>query len=262
MKKFLGLVVLGLLAMNPSFALAAAPPPPPPDIPPPPTCSASVEVPRSNPNVAMVVVSCSEQMGVAISAFEANDGRLLCDNSRFFASVGESSACSFPRNKTRRLDYKIKVNAVPSGVLMVDTDGTVIKDPTFNFPPQGRLVSNAFLKPAKQQKRMHNGFFWDAIVKVYVSDADVDPTEGKALIKVEIVDTTDGTEKVLDSQMANSDQAVEFKVEHEHLDPLMFGKPHESGKLKMGRNTLKVRVYDAYQDSAHIDLPEVTVDLQ
>jgi hypothetical protein len=269
MKKFLGLCVLGLLSVSTSLVFAAAPPPPPPpqdlppqNLPPPPTCSASVAVPRDNRNVATVVVSCSEQMGVSVAVFEVGTGRLLCDNGRFFAANFEGGACSFPREKARRLDYKIRVNAVPSGALMVDQGGTVTKDPTFNYPPQGRLVSSAYLKPASQKKALGRGLFWDAIVKVYVSDADVDPTEGRALIKVEIVDTTGGTEKVLDSTMANSDQAVEFKVEHEHVEPLAFGKPHESGALKMGHNTLKVRVYDAYQESSRIELPEISVDLQ
>jgi hypothetical protein len=222
------------------------------------SCNASVGTDSRNPNVAKAYVNCNQNTGAAVSVF-GPQGSLLCENQRFFATTLDGEVCSFNRDRSHRLDYKIKVYAADSGALIGSTEGTVVKDATYFYPPQGTLVSDRFVQPVTQNKALGRGQYWDVSVKALVADGDVDPSENQRLIKVELIEVINGGEKVIKSDMANSGQTVQFSLEHEYVVPKLIGKPHESGDLHRGSNTLKVRVWDAYQGNVHVDLPEVTV---
>lgn len=222
------------------------------------TCDVDVKPSPQNRDLGQVYVSCNEPMGVIVNAYGVN-GNVLCSNPRFFANPNAAEVCYFNRDRSRKLQYRVDVNSAATGALVGSYAGTLLKEATYFYPPQGTLVSERYVQPPTQNKALGRGLYWDVSVKALVADGDVDPSENQRLIKVELIEVINGVEKVIKSDLANSGQTVEFKLEHEYVVPKLIGKPHEAGDLRRGTNTLKVRVWDAYQGSSKIDLPEITV---
>ena len=205
---------------------------------------------------AGLLVACSEGVGTDVRLYNSENGTLLCNNGRFYASPSLATACTFNRNPYQKLSYLIEIRT-STGELFTRRD-ILVKDPSWQYAPQGTYGHALTITTEKKKKAFGRGFYWPATIRARVSDGDVDPTEGKSYIKVDLVIMENGGERVLKTAYSNSLSEVAFEVEHEFVDPF-FGQPKHRGDLNHGENRLKVRVWDAYEGQSHVDLGEIRV---
>lgn len=230
------------------------PPPPPPQL----TCSTDVRLVDGARTQAGVFVACSEGIGADVRVYNSDNGNLLCSNNRFYATPGQASACSFARNPEYKVAYLVEIRTA-DGQLLTRRD-LLPKDATYRHAPRGSYSHGLSIVAEKKRKLLGRGFYWPVTISAQVTDSDVDASEGRALIKVELVLVANGAERVLKSTNVNSGSTASFSVEHEYVDPF-FGQPKHVGDLDHGLNRLKVRVWDAYQGQSYVDLQDVSVQV-
>lgn len=223
------------------------------------SCKADVRVSNESRSRAGLLVSCSEATGTDVRIYNHENGNLLCKNERFYATQNLATACTFNRDPLRKLAYLVEIRT-GRGELLTSKD-TLVKDASYLHDPEGEYKHGRALTPPKKKKLFGRGFYWPVKIHGLVADADVDPSEGKARIKVELIALVDGGERVLKTTYVNSRSEFAFDIEHEYLDPF-FGQPKRRGELQQGTNRLLVRVWDAYDGSSHTDLPDVTVEVK
>ena len=217
-------------------------------------CSSTVFT--TSPTDVAVNVSCRLPDYVSVRLLDTQ-GLVLCGNVSFQAGVTPARACTASvRNPNVRLPYRLEVMTTKREYF--NTSGMIVKDASFNAKPFGEYLMGTNLSPGAKDKNFGRGEYWDVSISAKVQDADVDASENQALIKVELIDLSNG--KAIRSAMVNTGRTVQFDLEHEHVKPI-FGKRKHTGDLSMGSNQLVVRIWDAYNGGTYVDLPVVNVNI-
>ncbi|HEX4924955.1 MAG TPA: hypothetical protein VFV50_12755, partial [Bdellovibrionales bacterium] len=217
-------------------------------------CRSEVRVSSESRSRAGLLVACSEAVGSDVRIYNHENGNLLCKNERFYATRSLATACTFARDPMAKLSYLVEIRT-GRGELLSQKD-ILVKDPSYLHEPEGDYKHGSSITPPKKKKLFGRGFYWPVTINGVVSDADVDPSEGKARIKVELIMLYDSGERVLKTATVNSRAEFAFSIEHEYRDPF-FGQPKRRGELQQGTNRLFVRVWDAYEGNSRVDLPVI-----
>jgi len=222
-----------------------------------PTQSCYVDA-KANGDRSNILVKCNLATGADVRVYQQSTGNLLCQENRYLTS-SYTVACAVTRSPYQRSDYLIEIRTA-NGELF-SAKQTVVKDPTYNHKPSGQYQQGLNIVPTKEEKWFGRGYYWQASISAVVTDDDVDSSEGRPHVKVELILLKDGAEKVISYSHVNTGGTAQFALEHQYIKPKLFGKPRHTGNIDMGQNVLKIRIWDAYDGKNYVDLDEVTVDV-
>jgi hypothetical protein len=190
--------------------------------------------------------SCSEAELANIIVIDKASNKILCDRDTVLGVSGYATdICQIKRDPRTTMKLKVKVN---SGTINQDFTEVIYKDPTYLYAPQVQLQTSPNLLVRKNEKALGRGYYWTTEVVARVFDQDLDSDQ--SAIKVLLIEDTINGEVIISQRQAASGEVVRFNIEHQFIEPLLFGEPKHEGALTVGqKNRLKIRVLDAYGKS-------------
>ncbi|MBY0386394.1 hypothetical protein K2X05_14660 [bacterium] len=166
------------------------------------------------------------------------------------------------RNFIKRAEFEVRMESTKYGTSRVDKQ-SVEKDPTFFSRVSQTMNTPLFVKPVAQEKSLGRGFYFETSIEVFVKDMDIDKSHPESQILVQLINTTNGQFTVINERRVSTEENVSFQLDGQYVVPLVFGSAYWDTDyvLQSGKNTFKVRVFDAYQNEKFLDSEEISIQL-
>lgn len=137
------------------------------------------------------------------------------------------------------------------------------KEQTYVHKSKLQMITPLKVQPKAEAKALGRGSYFQSTIEVFVQDKDIETSHPDKQIRVQLINTTNGQFEVLNEKHVSTDEKVSFSVDGQYVEPNLFGSNYwdEDYVLQKGKNTFKIRVYDAYKGSAFVDSEEIQVIL-
>lgn len=227
------------------------------------SCDARVDVNATNNSLLDVKVRCSLQDMVNVIISDRNiDESFLFENRRVNANV-LTHVGSIHRDARRSSQYSIDVQSAFHFRSFHANSGLISKDATYNYAVEMNLLTPLSMSATESKWSVGSGSDFSATVRVHVADRDIEENNKTRSILVQLIETTNGRNNVLEERRVSTNEAISFNLDGQYDVPYLWGSSEwdESYVLRGGSNTFKIRVFDAYSSSRFKDSETIRIQL-
>ncbi len=238
-------------------------PPVQPTVQPVQSCDANVVVNSTNSNILDVKVRCALKDIVKIIVAERNSPNVNTLPGRVVEASVTTLVGSIYRDPSRSSRYEMEVQSAYHGGTFKQSPKLITKDATFSHNIEMTLLTPISIAATESKWAVGSGSDFSASVRLHVADRDIEETNKTRSILVQLIETTNGRNVILEERRVSTDEALTFTLDGQYDVPYLWGSStwDESYVLRGGLNTFVIRVFDAYSSNSFKDSETIRIQL-
>ena len=226
------------------------------------SCDTTLEVNSSNRNILDVKVRCTLRDMVTAIISERNSSNVNTLPGRVIEANTTTRVGVVHRDSGRSMRYDLEVQSL----YHADTfrgSKLIAKDATYNSDVEMTLLTPKSLAATESKWSIGSGSDFSATLRLHVVDRDIEESNKTRSILVQLIETTNGRNVILEERQVSTDEALTFTLDGQYDVPYLWGSAtwDESYVLRGGLNTFVIRVFDAYSERRFKDSETIRIQL-
>ncbi len=227
------------------------------------SCNASLVVNSANSGLLDVKVRCALKDIVDTVIAERSSPNKFTLPGRIVEANATTIVGSIYRDTSRSSRYDIEVRSSYHGGTFKQSPQSFNKDASFNHAVELNLLTPTSLAATESKWTVGSGSDFSASVRLHVADRDIEDSNKTRSILVQLIETTNGRNTLLEERKVSTDEALTFTLDGQYDVPYLWGDStwDESYVLRGGLNTFVIRVFDAYSSNRFKDSETIRIQL-
>lgn len=227
------------------------------------SCDSALEVSASNRNLLDVKVRCSLRDMITAIVAEKGSSNVYTLPDRVIEANTTTRIGSISRDASRSVRYDLEVQSLYHSGSFRAAAKLIAKDATYNYDVEMTLLSPKTVAATESKWLVGSGSDFSTTLRLHVADRDIEESYKTRSILVQLIETTNGRNSILEERRVSTDEALSFTLDGQYDVPYLWGNAtwDESYVLRGGLNTFVIRVFDAYSSNRYKDSETIRVQL-